>query len=236
MAPPSPKYIPPSPIAKFPKYEEKERESIRMSYNSEAWQNNRKLKLRIGVLDLQAGEKKLCVVDQDIGEAILRGDLKLPDQAMTTPVKKVLRDEEERDVDFKSKYMVKAEWQFREEHRINLCRALRKGRVNCIGCQMGIGCEWDGPMGDLLRAHGNIARAKRPSITNNQIRFGLYRFYVHRRFEKEIEEMKKEGDDEPRIPLPLCVETEIKRKYHGGKLAAFVGFKKRKEKENTQQK
>jgi hypothetical protein len=204
-------------------------EEIRRSYNREAWENNRVLKIRLGMLDLKAAEKKLLIVDDDLAESIIRGDLKLPDEALTTPVKLVMRKEEEREVLSPTNRKWRTECELRDEYRENLSRALRNGQVNCLGCLMGVGCEWDGPMGDLLRAHGNCVRAKRPSISNNQIRFGLYRFYVNKRFDKEIEVIKAEGCEDPRIPLPACVEIQIKKRYSGGNVA-YVGFRKRKAK------
>jgi hypothetical protein len=225
MRPPEPINIPPSPIALFPAKAKKQIEEICLSYNREAWVHNREMQKRLSNLDANVAEKKLRVVDEELGEAILRGTIKLTDQAMTTPVKMALKEEEERVVASPSDITVKPEYVLRMEHRLTLCRALRKGQVNCMGCLLGTGCEWDGPMGELLRAHAALVRARRPSISSNQIRFGLYRSYVNKRFEVELEQLKEDGDDDTRIPLPLCVESEIKKKYNDGGI--YVGFKKR---------
>jgi hypothetical protein len=229
MSPPSPVDIPPSPIALFPQKGHGQVDIIRLSFNREAWAHNSKLKATLAMLDIKNAEKKLFVVDEDLGASIVRGSLKIPDAAITNPVKLLMQKEEGREFVSPFESFVKTERMFQEEYQVDLIRALRLSQVNCVGCLMGVGCEWEGPMGDLLRAHGSMMRAKRPSVTNNQIRFFLYRLYVNRRFSEEIQELKNEGDDEPRIPLPICVETEIKKKYSGGKVAAYVGFKKRRQ-------
>jgi hypothetical protein len=125
---------------------------------------------KMGQEETKSAKSKLEILDKELGDAIAMGRIKLPKHALTTPVKKVMKEEEER--------VSKAESNFQEEYRVNLCEALRIGQIDCIGCLTGVGCEWDGPMGELILAHGRQIRLRYASMTNNMIRYQLYRFYV----------------------------------------------------------
>jgi hypothetical protein len=200
--------------------------------NEKTWEANIGLKKKLEVLEMSVAAKKIEVIDEEIGDAIINGTIVLPDHAKSTPVVKLMKEEKERvSVATSSDNNLKPDWQFKHEYRLNLCAALRQGQIDCVGCLTGIGCEWDGPMGELLRVKAKFIKNKKPNIEQKQIRYYLYRSYVMQRFGKELAEKKSMGDKDPRIPLPLCVEVAIKQHYSGGKTAkeSFIWFKKNRQ-------
>jgi hypothetical protein len=202
-------------------------DQVRKSCNFETWINNIKLKKILASVDYRTAEKKLRIVDDELADAIFFNKITLPDVAMTTTVKKVMNDEDKREPVSPSNILVKCENVQRDEYKVNLCCAIRHGQMECLECLTGVGsCEWDGPMGDLLRARGKLIRLNHPHLPNNQLRFQLYQFYIVKRFGRELDQLKKEKKN-PRIALPFCVEKEIKKMYSGPKSVDYVWFQNR---------
>jgi hypothetical protein len=75
--------------------------------------------------------------------------------------------------------------------------------LECQGCKEGMVCEWDTTFGVRMRLYSAEMRRKY-GWKNHQIRFSLYRLYVHVRHKKKY-----------RNAIPFCVEVEIKRTYPG---------------------
>jgi hypothetical protein len=194
--------------------------------NEKTWDGNMGLKNKLVIIQMKAAEEKLEAVDEELGEALISGRIKVPEEAKSSPVRKLMREEEERKKVSYKEDCVKGEWQFRHEYRLDLCEAIRKGQINCVGCMTGIGCEWDGPMGELIRAAGQVVKQKKPECTYKQIRFKLYRLYVLKRYAKEINKQKERNEKPERIALPICVEVSIKRFFSDEKSKEnYVWFK-----------
>ena len=213
--------------------------------NQAAWKWNWQhgLEDRMGKEDIKCAQTKLEMYDEEFEDCLADGDLLIPESLRTKPVNRVMKDEEERliveslspSILLSPTPSVTAEWKIRSNYKVNLLNALRtNGQVSCCGCLTGVGCEWDGPMGEVLKARGRVLMKSHPEMTNGMIHFRLSRYYVSKRFGNVIEKMRKEKK-EVRLPLPFCVEASIKHEFSGGKSEdAYVWFKQNRNKENTQ--
>jgi hypothetical protein len=200
---------------------------IRRSINFEKWLHKTDLQKDLVELTISSAKQRMSLIDEELGSSIIRGDVLLPDEALTTPVKKVMRKEELRMPDSPSEDSDDKEWNHRYAYQVDLCHELQNGQVKCLECMTGVGCEWDGPFGELLRARAMLIKMHHPTCGNKKIRFALYSYYVSKRYGRRIAQLKKENK-EPRVPLPLCVETEIKNKYSDAPPSHYVGFKRQK--------
>jgi hypothetical protein len=96
--------------------------------------------------------------------------------------------------------------------------ATENQKILCDGCEEGERCEWYEELGEELKNYGEmLENAEEP---NNKIRYHMYRYYSR----------AKHGPSAVgvRVPLPWCVELEIKREYPGSGKSTYTYFKKAK--------
>ena len=91
-------------------------------------------------------------------------------------------------------------------------------KLLCDDCQDEENCEWHGEVGEEMKNYAEMLENEEDN--NKQIRFHLYQYYSRAKHGPSMKGL--------RVPLPWCVELQIKREYPNGGKTAYTFFKQAK--------